>query len=200
MSSAWDTWPTFFNFFDSCPTVQFSQLDDNPAEFFVSMIMAITGTLPFVTIIILGLLMLFTCKRRYETLLIVLIVPSVITEMILKPYFHQARPPLACITSYGMPSGHATLSGVFICWALFAYHNKIITNFDHIIVIWLLSINNAFSRIYLNYHTKEQVVAGFIWGFISCALILMLMPIQKQQEVKRQLTVPMYQTGLLIEP
>ena len=110
---------------------------------------------------------------------------TLINEQVFKPIFKQPRPELACIDSYGMPSGHATLSGVYFVWAIYCYVTKIGNSLNNTLAMCIFTINNGYSRIYLHYHTVQQVEWGFIWG-VSFALVYFIMvPMKSTPKAKK---------------
>ena len=148
--------------------------------------MAIAGTLPFILIAWYTLLSFCTCRCKYWHLLIPIYIASYISENILKPYFQQPRPPLSCIDSYGMPSTHATLSGVYIIWVIYCYAKGLDVSVEWTIFLSIFAVNNAYSRIYLNYHTEEQVIYGFIWGASFTLLYLLCFPIKSDESEEKR--------------
>ena len=196
MSSSCNTCNAYFSAFDSWPTVPFSDFDTRPAEFIISLQMAIVSTIPFLLITAFLILYLITRRIKFGSLVLASIVAAFLTELVLKPIFRDPRPPLACITSYGMPSGHATLSGVFIAWAVMAYSHSLLKDINSAILLWLFALNNAYSRIYLNYHTRNQVLAGLFVGIVVSSTIFAFLPLtekQKKKDESRLMLLPLRQ-------
>lgn len=164
MSSSCDTCPHFFATWDACPTVPWTDFEQKPVEYLVSMEMAITSTMPFMLFFLFTFYFLFTWRKKYLALLLGLAIAGGINELIFKPYFKQPRPPLACSTSYGMPSGHSVMSGVYLVWAIYCFAFRFNKCFHFTVALCIFAINNAYSRIYLHYHTVQQVEWGLIWG------------------------------------
>ncbi len=97
----------------------------------------------------------------------------------LKVYFHRPRPDTLYvdnmfIKSYSFPSGHAFGAAVFL--GLLAYLSL---KYVHAPWQWivptgcsLLILLIGVSRVYLGAHFPSDVVAGWVMGFISLAVIL----------------------------
>ena len=76
-------------------------------------------------------------------------------------------------TSFGMPSGHAQLAIITaIFWTLYL-QNKFgwdIQNGITIGLLWIICVLMAYSRVYLNCHTIQQVIFGGLLGLILGSL------------------------------
>lgn len=72
---------------------------------------------------------------------------------------------------YGMPSGHAQISGT-IWGTLYAYIKK---NWVRFIAVFVI-ISTGISRIYFGVHTLSQVIAGWLVAFILIYSMLKLEP------------------------
>mmetsp|Transcript_19662 Transcript_19662/g.21956 ORF Transcript_19662/g.21956 Transcript_19662/m.21956 type:complete len:140 (+) Transcript_19662:212-631(+) len=95
----------------------------------------------------------------------------VVAEYILKVSFRQKRPEGACSGSYGMPSGHSSISICLFFYCIFFSLRKEI----HIIYIPLSTLmvtNIAISRLYLGYHSLNQIMGGFVTGTVISSLYL----------------------------
>jgi len=121
---------------------------------------------------VVGLVLLDLVRRgllREVVWLVVGTVVMAITVLTLKDYFAVARPADALITldDYAFPSGHAT-SATFLAMLLGWYGYKILALpklwlFFGLVTICLLV---GWSRLYLQVHTVDQVLAGFVLGVI----------------------------------
>ncbi|KAL1955837.1 hypothetical protein VTO42DRAFT_8076 [Malbranchea cinnamomea] len=105
-----------------------------------------------------------------------------VLNWVLKRIIRQERPPQMNAKGYGMPSSHAQFVGFFsfsVTFFLLIRHvpdlktNSSPASFGHRAAFSIFTFVGATavaaSRIYLNYHTPEQVIAGYIIGMI-CAV------------------------------
>mmetsp|Transcript_868 Transcript_868/g.742 ORF Transcript_868/g.742 Transcript_868/m.742 type:complete len:113 (+) Transcript_868:84-422(+) len=76
-----------------------------------------------------------------------------------------------------MPSGHSTAAGVIFSAIIVLFLNKRVRSLPFTFLYAALMVNEAYSRIYLNYHSLEQVIAGFSLGVLGGAILLHLFPI-----------------------
>lgn len=170
MSSACNVCPYYFKQFSACPTVPFSDFEERPIEYLVSLEMAIVSSNQ-IWDLLFTLLLCGSFKNRIH-FAIAYLIPVGLTSKVFKPFFKGPRPILSCIHTYGMPSGHATAAGVIFAASLILYAKGQIRHLGITIFMCLLVVNEAFSRIYLHYHTEQQVAYGFTWG-LTCSLFLM---------------------------
>jgi membrane-associated phospholipid phosphatase len=104
-----------------------------------------------------------------------------LTAKILKQWIKEPRPskePMVGDQSvfelfhssndYGMPSSHTASLVYFATYATFRL-SKIF-----VVLIWTAVFFTMWSRIFYNYHTTSQVVAGFVLGFSFAGLFLCL--------------------------
>ncbi|MFA6227545.1 MAG: phosphatase PAP2 family protein [Candidatus Paceibacterota bacterium] len=105
----------------------------------------------------------------------------------LKTFFERTRPTggLLKLRDYSFPSGHATISAVFLLSALFIFAPLIKNN----LLKWLfitastiLFTSVALSRIFLWVHWPSDVLAGFILGTI-CYLLVDVMCCHKNENM-----------------
>ena len=192
MSSAWDVWPPYFAATASCPTVPFSDFESRPIEFMTSFEMALASANLRYDLLIM-LILVGTWKNRFHMLIIYLI-PLILTEVILKPIIQQPRPPLAWIDTYGMPSGHATSAGVIFVTIIILHSIGRIRSQWFAVFYSLFMINQAYSRIYLHYHTIAQVLTGFTIGTTLGLLLHHLLPISSKKAKRKAKAVssPIY--------
>ena len=183
MSSACDVCPEYFRRFSACPTVPLSDFSERPWEFLVSLEMAIVSSNQMWDFIII--LALFGTMRNRLFFLITYLVPTLLTSQVFKPFFRDPRPILSCISGYGMPSGHSTAAGVIFAATIVLYSRGWIRSFWFAVFYCALMVNEAFSRIYLHYHTEHQVIYGFSWGVIAAFLIFSVLPISPAPERTR---------------
>mmetsp|Transcript_13517 Transcript_13517/g.15161 ORF Transcript_13517/g.15161 Transcript_13517/m.15161 type:complete len:170 (+) Transcript_13517:125-634(+) len=138
---------------------------------------------------IIMLILVGSWRNRIHMLFIYL-VPTMLNELILKNIFQQPRPSLACVTSFGMPSGHATSAGVVFV-TIFTLHTiGRVKSIKFTIFYCLLMILQAYSRIYLHYHTQEQVLAGFTLGVSLGMILITLLPLSPVELKKKSNYIP----------
>ena len=183
MSSAWDVCPHYFKMFSACPTVPFSDFEERPGEFITSLWMALVSSNQ-VWDLILVIILAGSLKNRIN-FLIAYLTPVIITSQILKPFFKGPRPPLSCIHAYGMPSGHSTAAGAIFIALIVLYQNRRIKSFNFTVIYAALMVNEAYSRIYLHYHTVHQVIYGFAFGFTSALILFHFFPITPPKTNKK---------------
>lgn len=76
-------------------------------------------------------------------------------------------------TSFGMPSGHAQVALITATfWTLYLYntYDWDIQNEFAIVILWMICLSVAYSRVHLNCHTIEQVIFGGLLGIIFGSL------------------------------
>ena len=87
-----------------------------------------------------------------------------------------------------MPSGHATAAGVIFITSILFYAKKRITYLWFSVFYCVLMLNECYSRIYLHYHTKEQVMYGFMWGTTSSLILFSIFRISEKLVSRRKTT------------
>ncbi|MBI2446096.1 phosphatase PAP2 family protein [Candidatus Micrarchaeota archaeon] len=98
----------------------------------------------------------------------------------LKLFFQQDRPCVveqalvACPPDFGLPSIHSALSGVFIMASLGTRYAWVVVPIGMLV---------AYSRIFLNVHSTEQVIAGF--ALAAIAYLATWLHVQRAQEKKK---------------
>ena len=109
--------------------------------------------------------------RDFGRLVLVLIITTVVTDYVLKPAIHRARPfrwtpDIQVIGRHSdtasFPSGHTAtaVAGAFVFTRVLPVGR---------VVWWLLAAAIAYSRVYLGVHYPLDVVAGGIVG-LACAI------------------------------
>ncbi|HET6723141.1 MAG TPA: phosphatase PAP2 family protein, partial [Chitinophagaceae bacterium] len=103
---------------------------------------------------------------------------SLLLMFVLKFYFQRERPDLPVIgdvSGYSFPSGHALISVVFYGMFIHMIWHEVKLKWlrvTSIIVLALLILLIAFSRVYLRVHYASDVIAGIAVGFIWLVLSL----------------------------
>ena len=122
-------------------------------------------------------------ERWFATRIAALSLSSLLLMLTLKLFFQRPRPDLPVIgdvSGYSFPSGHALISVVFYGLFIHMIWHEVKIKWLRIILVILLSLLIlliAFSRIYLRVHYASDVMAGIAVGFIW--LVLSLNIIQK---------------------
>ncbi|KAL5011272.1 hypothetical protein ScPMuIL_009823 [Solemya velum] len=115
-----------------------------------------------------------------------------VLNWILKHIIRESRPTARAVlyTEYGMPSSHAQFVWFFATYMLLFLFIRIYTNYNWIDDLWkycvgfggyLAAVIVTYSRVYLGYHTFNQVFCGALLGTIFggswfCVVQLLLTP------------------------
>lgn len=130
----------------------------------------------FICLVVLIVVDLYRRKYVREGLwLVVATVGMAIMVMLLKEYFAVPRPAEALILldTYAFPSGHAT-SVTFLA-AVLSWYGYRVWNISYWILLpglTTLCLVVGYSRLYLQVHTLEQVLAGVLLGLITGVLFI----------------------------
>lgn len=162
-----------------------------PEDDIVGKLMAWLSLIPIFILVAFVTLIIF--RRELHTITFFLgIITNEVLNYLLKYTFKHPRPcrELAGVEErvthgkYGMPSSHSQFMGFFACYMIFfsyirlqgqvyeRYRDNIISSIrQHFIAFTSIttSILVAYSRIYLHYHTQNQVLIGFTIGSV-CGL------------------------------
>ena len=117
-------------------------------------------------------------ERWFATRIAALSLSSLLLMFTLKLFFQRARPDLPVIgdvSGYSFPSGHALISVVFYGLFIHMAWHEVKIKWIRIALIVLLSmliLLIAFSRVYLRVHYASDVIAGIAVGFIWLVLSL----------------------------
>ncbi|CAI2377571.1 unnamed protein product [Moneuplotes crassus] len=182
MSNHCDDCLLFFKFNDNCPILTWDKFSEMPLQYLISLEMALTSAQLYFDLLI----MLNFARTKWNRIHLGAIYAFILlsSELILKPFFQQPRPEGSCIDGYGFPSGHATSSAIIIIFILTLYSKGWIRSRLFVTVYILLMLNQSYSRIYLNYHSVEQVISGFMIGLVSSLLLLEHLPISENMYMK----------------
>ncbi len=127
---------------------------------------------------ILILFFIYRKEKWFATRIAALSLSSVLLMFTLKLFFQRARPDLPVIgdvSGYSFPSGHALMSVVFYGLFIHMTWHEVKIKWLRIVLIVVLSILIiliAFSRVYLRVHYASDVIAGIAVGFIWLVLSL----------------------------
>ncbi|KAL0273982.1 UNVERIFIED_CONTAM: hypothetical protein PYX00_006530 [Menopon gallinae] len=144
--------------------------------------LALTSLLPFS--IISGFIALILFRRDLHT--ISFFIGTIFNEflnLILKHIFCEARPVFrnSLYTEYGMPSSHSQFMWFFTTYIVYFVFIRLqhMNNKTTLETIWrtaltvvclLAAMAVTYSRIYLQYHTWNQVLTGILVGFIFASI------------------------------
>lgn len=142
----------------------------------------------------LVLLLIFIYKKEkwFATRIAALSLSSLGLMFTLKLFFQRARPDLPVIgdvSGFSFPSGHALISVVFYGMFIHMIWHEVKINWLRIVLIVILAILIiliAFSRIYLRVHYASDVIAGIAVGFIWLVLSLNIIHRVEKRYVARR--------------
>ena len=137
----------------------------------------------------LGLVIfIFAKKPIRESILLILMLVILITVAdqissgLIKPYFQRLRPSYHSLTAdlvqsvygykawgYGFISGHATNFMALAMFTSLAFRNKLYT-----LVVFVLALTTAYSRVYLGVHFISDVIPGVCLGLLLGYLVYRL--------------------------
>jgi undecaprenyl-diphosphatase len=128
----------------------------------------ILSTETLLVIISILLLDLIRCKKYRESLwLIFSTAVTAVLVITLKEYFAVARPDdaLVLLDTYAFPSGHSTFA-VFFAIVFWWYSRSVLFLSKKWLGVGLTALIFlvGYSRLFLQVHTAEQVLVGFILG------------------------------------
>jgi membrane-associated phospholipid phosphatase len=143
---------------------------------------------------ILIIFFIYKKQKWFATRIAALSLSSLLLMFSLKLFFQRERPLLPVIgdvSGYSFPSGHALISvvfyGLFIHMIWHEIKIKWLRNLL-IVILGILILLIAFSRIYLRVHYTSDVIAGLAVGFIWLVLALRIIQrIEKKYITRRAL-------------
>jgi undecaprenyl-diphosphatase len=143
---------------------------------------------------VLILFFIYRKERWFATRVTALSLSSLLLMFMLKFFFQRNRPQQQLIddvSGYSFPSGHALISVVFYGLFIHMIWHEVKTKWLRTLLIVILSILIlliAFSRIYLRVHYASDVIAGIAVGFIWLVLSLRIIQrIEKRFIARRAL-------------
>ncbi|HEY1041144.1 MAG TPA: phosphatase PAP2 family protein [Candidatus Paceibacterota bacterium] len=138
------------------------------------------GDIHVIVVVGIAVAILLYLKKRYfyaHGLLISLCVGGILTYSI-KNLVERGRPLYGLIieSGYSFPSGHTLMATAligFIIYIVYKYPDSKVFKITAIVLLILLLISIAVSRIYLGVHYPTDVLAGFLLGIISVLITLL---------------------------
>ncbi|KAA3677319.1 dolichyldiphosphatase [Paragonimus westermani] len=140
----------------------------------IGKVLAYFSTTPI--IIVVGLITLTVFRRDLHTIFLLLgVILNELLNTVMKKTLRQSRPIAthnSKLSSYGMPSSHAQFVGFFCLYSVFFIRfRRLSEKFCRPKIRLLLYIASVvtgaltcYSRLYLLYHTTEQIVIGLVMG------------------------------------
>ena len=133
-------------------------------------------------ILFIGIFVLYIYKYKIESFMLILTGGSFLFSTILKNIFRESRPLTAqnymFLEKYSFPSSHTVTYTVIFGYILYLTYkiskkNKFITSFIRVLCIYFIALVGV-SRVYLGQHYMRDVIAGYGFGCLYLAVILLL--------------------------
>jgi hypothetical protein len=151
--------PVYLKMLNSCPSKQVSLFSLDPDNLFELLMVALSIS-PYLTSFLFLVSTIYFKTTRGVVIFVMIFAQNLMIEF-LKGSLRDPRPNFRCNQQFGNPSNHATFFTSLISWIIM----------EHIILIkrfrfsfWPIKLILIFaypfilySRIYLNYHSSEQV-------------------------------------------
>ena len=131
-------------------------------------------------------------ERWFATRIAALSLSSLLLMFMLKFFFQRNRPlqpVIDDVSGYSFPSGHALISIVFYGLFIHMVWHEVKTKWLRmalIIILGILILLIAFSRIYLRVHYASDVIAGIAVGFIWLVLALRIVHRVEKRYIARR--------------
>jgi len=162
--------PTFLKMLNSCPSIHLPLSHEIfGSEKLFEIFMVLLSTSPYVTSFLFVISSTYFKTTRSVMVLLMIFIQNFIVEF-LKNALRDPRPNYECNKQFGNPSNHATFFSSLITWMIMEY---IILDHKHRFsqVLFILLLIAAFpfiiySRIYLKYHSFEQISNGVLLGVV----------------------------------
>ena len=134
--------------------------------------------------------LLFSFSKRRTTSALILLLSSCLVlflnEVVLKSALALPRPSASCLTSYGAPSSHATLSSLWLTFLVLEaiFHDSYVDRFSltfsrgpkprYYVVSWVAVFGPVLpARVLTNDHTFLQSLSGFLTGLLLGVLLFL---------------------------
>lgn len=162
---------------DEIDNLIYKSVESIRSDFLTVVLIGITelgGVVGLFLILLITVIVLFKKNRVKEATAITLnLIISTFTYVILKNIFQRERPVTGNIlideVGFSFPSGHTTNNVAFYFLAIYLVcinvKNKKVRNISCVILA-IIPILIAFSRIYLRVHYPTDVIAGFCLGIV----------------------------------
>jgi dolichyldiphosphatase len=137
-------------------------------------LLALCTLLPI--LISFSIIILFIVNRQLASIQLGIgLIGNEVLNAVLKRWLAHPRPNHSQRSDYGMPSSHAQFSGFFAMYMLLLLWwrwriGSFIKRFIYSTVVLVGSLLVCYSRIYLHYHTEEQVLVGILVGTVVAIL------------------------------
>lgn len=166
---------------DEIDNLIYKSVESIRSDFLTVVLIGITelgGVVGLFLILLITVIVLCKKNRVKEATAITLnLIISTFTYVILKNIFQRERPVTGNIlideVGFSFPSGHTTNNVAFYFLAIYLVcinvKNKKVRNISCVILA-IIPILIAFSRIYLRVHYPTDVIAGFCLGFVLVVL------------------------------
>lgn len=166
---------------DEIDNLIYKSVESIRSDFLTVVLIGITelgGVVGLFLILLITVIVLFKKNRVKEATAITLnLIISTFTYVILKNIFQRERPVTGNIlideVGFSFPSGHTTNNVAFYFLAIYLVcinvKNKKVRNISCVILA-IIPILIAFSRIYLRVHYPTDVIAGFCLGIVLVVL------------------------------
>ena len=168
---------------DEIDNLIYKSVESIRSDFLTVVLIGITelgGVVGLFLILLITVIVLCKKNRVKEATAITLnLIISTFTYVILKNIFQRERPVTGNIlideVGFSFPSGHTTNNVAFYFFAIYLVcinvKNKKIRNIS-CIILTVIPILIAFSRIYLRVHYPTDVIAGFCLGIVLVVLFV----------------------------
>jgi hypothetical protein len=151
--------PTFLKMLNSCPSKNINLLEINKDNMF-EIVMVLLSVSPYVLCFLI-LLSVLTFRTTRSVIILMMIFGQNFVIEFLKGALRDPRPNFKCNQQFGNPSNHATFYTSIITWMVMELINldkKFRFPYTSLKILLILVYPFIlFSRVYLNYHSIEQV-------------------------------------------
>lgn len=137
---------------------------------------ALFCTLPFDWSLLWFTALLLCCGLR-EVFLGLLIFLDNLVIVVLQNLIQQPRPKESCLTSCGMPSGHAVICTSLTCWISCESAQRLQHSKGVMVILLVMGIHLPvlWAKVHLHDHTTTQVFSGAMAGaLLGCGYFLLL--------------------------
>eukprot|EP00742_Colponemidia_sp_Colp-10_P000452 GILJ01000493.1.p1 GENE.GILJ01000493.1~~GILJ01000493.1.p1 ORF type:complete len:217 (+),score=7.86 GILJ01000493.1:110-760(+) len=134
-------------------------------------LMVLFSVIPYLVATLVSICLVMFRTTRFFILAVLLLTQQILNEFILKRLYRMPRPNGACATTFGMPSSHSAFAALTFTWVVLHLINdqtsrKWYSKMLNLLVVVCFYIPQPLSRLYLNYHSIEQVIIGTVEGIL----------------------------------